>query len=122
MKNHQPINPNELNKIIDIVISISNDLVFKKFDISEFERFKGLVDLIVNTVITEKPNNIQIKICELIKISNIEDFRLNIIRRVFAPYAETGMIGFPNNSEKQMTRRFCLNISSKLLILKSRNL
>ena len=120
MKNQHKLNSNEINEKIDAVINIGNSLVFKKFDINEFEKFKKTTNQIVNAVLLQKPNDIQLKTCELIIKTNIEDFRLNIIRRIFAPYAETGIIGFPNNSKNQMIRRFCLNINSKLPILKTK--
>ena len=122
MENQHKINPNEINEKIDTVIDIGNSLVFKKFDIAEFEEFKKITEQIVNAVLLQKPNDIQLKTCELIINTKIEDFRLNIIRRIFAPYAETGIIGFPNNSKNQMIQRFCLNINSKLPILKTQNL
>ena len=121
MENQHKINSDEINQKIDTVIDIGNNLVFRKFDIAEFEKFKKLTEQIVKAVLLQKPNDIQLKTCELIIKTNIEDFRLNIIRRIFAPYAETGIIGFPNNSKNQMIRRFCLNINSKLSILITKN-
>lgn len=107
-----------MEKSINNLIALGESIVFKNYNISDFENYKSLlIEILKEKVIAFQGDNIKIRTCQLILSSKPSDHRYNFLQIVFSPYHRTGKIGFPRNTEEEINKRYILDINCKLPIL-----
>ncbi len=110
------------NSLIKETLALGERLLFQKYSAKEAKVYQSLVYQIANDGIKTHTNNTQKRTCAIILNTHPENYTLNIFEKIyyfFTSFRYNGGLILIKNTPEQMTKRYILDMNSKLPILKN---